>query len=423
MPPVPTFHVKRPHDSHLQQDLPLSGPSTIIHAGLSRPRPATHGAVADLSDDLRERLARREAAGLLRELRELDGVGPVVVHAGNALLNFSSNDYLGLAAAPELREALQRAVSVGSPASRLITGHLRAHAEIERALAVHVGQSSALLFTAGYAANVGAVPALVGPGDLVLSDALNHASLIDGCRLSRAEVRTYAHGDLDAACAELADRERFGRVLLVTDAVFSMDGDPAPLVGLSELARVHDAWLYVDEAHTLGVRGSKGAGLCQELGVRPDILVGTLGKAFGVAGAFVAGPAPLRDWLLNTARSFVFSTAYPAGLLPALETALRLVAEADAGRAQLRANAEALRAGLRAQGLTVLGEHAIVPVMVGDNDQALALGAALRQRGVLGLPIRPPTVPPGTARIRLTPMATHTAEQVQQVVRAFAESL
>ncbi|MBX3246021.1 MAG: 8-amino-7-oxononanoate synthase [Myxococcales bacterium] len=377
----------------------------------------------DLSDDLRERLTRRHAAGLLRQLRELEDVGPVVVHAGQRLLNFSSNDYLGLAGSPALREALAQAGAVGAPASRLITGHLRAHAEIERALAAYVEKPAALLFTAGYAANVGAIPALVGPGDLILSDALNHASLIDGCRLSRAEVRTYVHGDVESLRAGLDDRERFERVLIVTDAVFSMDGDPAPLVALSALARAHDAWLYVDEAHSLGVRGGQGAGLCQELGVQPDVLVGTLGKAFGVAGAFVAGPVPLRDWLLNTARSFVFSTAYPAALLPALTRSLELVVGADAARAQLRANADHLRAGLRALGLPVLGDHAIVPVLVGENERALSLGAALRERGVLGLPIRPPTVPPGTARIRLTPMATHTVEQVDQVVRAVAESL
>ncbi|MCB9633605.1 MAG: 8-amino-7-oxononanoate synthase [Sandaracinus sp.] len=371
-----------------------------------------------LDDHLRSRLLDRRSAGLLRVLRPLEGVGPTVRHEGRELLNFSSNDYLGLAAEPALLDALREAEAAGAPASRLIVGHLKAHEEVEAALAALVARPASLLFSSGYAANVGTVPALVGPGDWILSDELNHASLIDGCRLSRAAVRVFPHADLEALERLLRDRPATGRVLVVTDAVFSMDGDQAPLQALAQLCQTHDAWLYVDEAHTVGVYGPAGAGLCAALGVEPDVLVGTLGKAFGVAGAFVAGSTALREWLLNVARSFVYSTAYPAALLPVLQAAIRHVRAADDRRAQLHAHAARLRSGLRELGFESPGDSPIVPWILGSNEAALATSAKLAEEGILGLAIRPPTVPVGTARLRLTPMATHTSRHLDQVLEA-----
>lgn len=345
----------------------------------------------------------------------------MVRQGGRELLNFSSNDYLGLAADPALREALTEAVATGAPASRLIVGHLEAHEEVERALASLVRQPAALLFSSGYAANVGVIPALVGPGDLIVSDALNHASLIDGCRLSRATVHVFDHADPESAERLLQEhRGSHRRALLVTDAVFSMDADVAPLAALRAVADRHDAWLYVDEAHTVGVRGPAGAGLCAELEVAPDVLMGTLGKAFGAAGAFAAGSPELCRWLSNVARSFVYSTAYPAALLPVLLRATQKVRDAGDARARLEHHATRLREGLAALGLEVLGTTAIVPVMLGSNERAMATARALEGEGVLGLAIRPPTVAPGTARLRLTPMATHRDEHVDAVLAAFA---
>jgi 8-amino-7-oxononanoate synthase len=372
-----------------------------------------------LRDDLAVRLRERESRGLLRRLRALADVGPVVRDGARSFLNFSSNDYLGFASDPALRSRLDEVSVIGASASRLIVGHLEEHDRTEEALAAFVGLPSALLFSSGYAANVGAIPALVGPGDLVLSDAWNHASLIDGCRLSRARIEVYPHANAEALEGLLrAHRGSARHALVVTDAIFSMDGDHAPLRELAEVARRHDAWLYVDEAHSVGVCGPSGAGLCADLGVEPDVLLGTLGKAFGVAGAFVAGAPELREWLVNVARSFVFSTGFPVALLPVIRAAVEAVSAADERRAQLTSHALRLRAALRELDFEVPGEAAIVPVVLGSNERALAVAAVLRDRGILGLAIRPPTVPPGTARLRLTPMATHTPAQVEAVIEA-----
>jgi 8-amino-7-oxononanoate synthase len=377
------------------------------------------GPGVSLSDHLATRLRERERLGLLRRLRALADVGPVVREGTRSYLNFSSNDYLGFASDPALRTGRSDAIALGASASRLIVGHLEEHDRTEAALAAFVHRPSALLFSSGYAANVGAIPALVGPGDLVLSDAWNHASLIDGCRLSRARVEVYPHADAQALDELLrAHRGHVRHALVVTDAIFSMDGDHAPLRELAEVARRHEAWLYVDEAHSVGICGPSGAGLCAALGVEPDVLLGTLGKAFGVAGAFVAGAPELRDWLVNVARSFVFSTGYPVALLPVIRAAVEAVTTADARRAELARHAGRLREALRELGFEVPGEAAIVPVVLGSNERALSVAAGLRDRGILGLAIRPPTVPPGTARLRLTPMATHTAPQVEGVIDA-----
>jgi 8-amino-7-oxononanoate synthase len=297
-----------------------------------------------------------------------------------------------------------------------------AHREAELAFADFLGASDAALFSSGYAANVGALQALVGPGDAVFSDALNHASLIDGCRLSRASIHVYAHRDPEHLESLLREhRSRARRALIITDSLFSMDGVTAPLRDVATLARSFDAGLLVDEAHALGVFGPNGRGLSAAVGIEPDVVVGTLGKSFGVAGAFVAASQEVVELIRNRARSFVYSTAPPPMVARAAIAALRLVREADDARATLLRNAEDLRTGLRTLGFDVPNENSqILPVLIGDNERTMQLSAKLLDRGVFVQGIRPPTVPAGTARLRLTPMATHRPEHIEQAIDAFA---
>ncbi len=343
---------------------------------------------------------------------------------GRELLCFSSNNYLGLANHPRLvaaaHESLERD-GLGAGASRLITGTMEAHLEAEAALAAFVRAEAALLFSTGYAANVGALQALAGPSTVVLSDALNHASLIDGARLARAQVRVYRHLDLDHLEALLREsRAGADRAIIVTDALFSMDGDLAPLRDLRALADTHDAWLFVDEAHALGVLGPEGRGLSAREGIVPDVLVGTLGKSFGAAGAFVAGSARLRDLLLHRARSYVFSTAPLPLVARAAKAAAQLVLEADELRARVLTHAGRLRTELRARGFEVPeSEGPIVPVIVGDPAATMNLSAFLYEAGFLAQGIRPPTVPVGTSRIRLVPIATHADAEIDALIAAF----
>jgi 8-amino-7-oxononanoate synthase len=379
-----------------------------------------------LIEHCRRQLDDLAAADLVRRPRTIAGPqGPRLQVDGRPLLCFSSNNYLGFADHPALLDAARRSLEVdglGAGASRLITGTMDAHQEAEVALASFVRAEAALLFSTGYAANVGALQALAGPDTLVFSDALNHASLIDGARLSRARVHVYRHADVDHLEALLREHRAAGaRAIVVTDALFSMDGDLAPVRDLRAVADRHDAALFVDEAHALGVLGPSGRGLCAREGVRPDVLVGTLGKSFGGAGAFVAGDRPLRELLLHRARSFVFSTA-PLPLLARVATAAaRLVLEADDRRAALAAHTRTLRTRLPALGFDVPpGDSPIVPVLLGEPRRALEASAALYEAGFLAQAIRPPTVPPGTSRIRLVPMATHTPEDVDALVDAFA---
>jgi 8-amino-7-oxononanoate synthase len=375
---------------------------------------------------IQEALHELEVAGLLRTPLRISGPqGPEVRIDGRPVLCFCSNNYLGLASHPSIAAAAEASaleVGVGAAASRLITGTMDAHREAERALADFVGAPEAALFSTGYAANLGTIQALVGPGDVVFSDALNHASLIDGCRLSRAETHVYPHrspGDLESLLREHRGKAR--RALVVTDSLFSMDGVTAPLVELARLADAFDAGLLVDEAHALGVLGPSGRGLAAATGVEPDVLVGTLGKSFGVAGAFVAATASTVALIRNKARSFVYSTAAPPMLARAAIAALGLVRDADDARRTLRDHAATLRAGLRELGFEVPeGESQILPVLIGDNDRTMRLSAELLDRGVFVQGIRPPTVARGTARLRLTPMATHRPEQIAKAISAFA---
>jgi 8-amino-7-oxononanoate synthase len=367
-----------------------------------------------------------EHAGLLRRPHTVEGPqGPEVVVDGRPLLSFCSNDYLGLAADGRLGNAAIdaiRRVGVGAAASRLVCGQMTAHRQAEDRLRAFMRAEACLLFATGYAANTGALPALADQSDAIFSDALNHASLIDGCRLSRAPVHVYRHRDLDHLRSLLAaHRPHARRALIVTDALFSMDGDRAPLEHLRRLADAHDAALMVDEAHSLGVFGPGGRGLCAEAGVVPDLLVGTLGKAFGVAGAFITAERPIIQLLENRARSYVFSTAPSPASAAAVTRAVDLVEHADDRRARLLQHARRLRQTLRDQGWNVPeGDAPIVPVLVGAAAATMELSSALFDRGIFVQGIRPPTVPAGSSRLRIVPTATHTDAHVNQLLEAMA---
>ena len=372
-------------------------------------------------------LARLRAAGLERSLRAVDGAQDTTITVGGRrVLSLCSNNYLGLANHPQLIEAAvaaARTAGVGSGASRLISGSMRDLHRLEEHLAAFKRTEACLLFTSGYHANLGVITALVGPGDAVFSDALNHASLIDGCRLSRAAVHVYPHSDV-AALAERLRAVPAKRRLIVTDSIFSMDGDAAPLAAICELAAQHDAMVMVDEAHATGVVGARGAGLVDALGLHAQVTVqmGTLGKALGTFGAYVAGSRALIDLLVNTARTAIFTTALPPPVAAAADAALTIVEREPERRAALRRNAAHLRAGLLSLGFDVPGdaESHILPIMIGGATATMALSTALLERGVFAHGIRPPTVPEGTARLRATVMATHTEADIDAALAACA---
>ncbi len=341
--------------------------------------------------------------------------------------DFASNDYLGLADDPRIAQAAAAALTargVGAGAARLITGDDPAHGALERALAELKGTERALLFSSGYAANVGALSALAGADDVIYSDALNHASLIDGCRLSRATVRVVPHNDVGALDQALSDDAgRFRRRWVVVEGVYSMDGDLAPLDAIVATARAHGAFTLLDDAHATGVVGPQGRGTAAHHGVAVDVTVGTLGKAFGTSGAFVAGSAALCDVLLNRARSFVFTTASPPVLAVAAMRALDVARAEPWRRARVQANARRLRAGLATLGEAPPGadDGHIVPVLVGDAARVVAIGAALLDRGFAVGAIRPPTVAEGSARLRLSVSAAHDDGQIDALLGALAD--
>jgi 8-amino-7-oxononanoate synthase len=383
--------------------------------------------VRDLSNILEaelEELALRHRRRACPELAGPSRQRPLL--AGTAFLSFCSNDYLGLASHPEVLAAATETAAregFGAGAARLVAGDLPSHRALEAELAAHVGSPAALLFPSGYQANLGVVTALAGPSDLIVSDAANHASLIDGCRLSRATVEVFAHGDPGAAAKALGRPGQFRRRLLITESLFSMDGDAAPLTDLAAIAADHDAVFIVDEAHALGVCGPQGRGLCAEAGVSPDVLVGTLGKAFGAAGGFAAGAAVLRDYLLNRARSFVFATGTPPAVAGAARAALRLSVGpgGDARRERLHSHRRRVVAALGAKVSDRPG--AILPVVLGSDERALAASTALRERGLFVPAIRPPTVPEGTARLRVTFSSEHSPTEIDELATALAEVL
>jgi 8-amino-7-oxononanoate synthase len=375
-----------------------------------------------------ERLEELRESGLHRRLRLVESPqGPRVLLDGKEVLLLCSNDYLGLADRAEVRDAAAQAAlrwGAGAGASRLISGNMEPHSRLEEALAAFKGYEAALLFGSGYLANLGAISALAGRGAVVFSDELNHASIVDGCRLARAETRVYRHGDAEHLAWGL--REAAGRAaLIVTDGVFSMDGDVAPLDKLVRLAREHGCRLMVDEAHATGALGPGGRGSVAAAGLSDevDLIVGTLGKALGSYGAYVCASAELREYLLNTARSFVFSTALPPPSLAAATAALRLLEEEPGMVERLNANAVALREGLRAEGLTPGGEQSqIVPLEVGEARATMALCEQLLARGVFAQGIRPPTVPAGSSRLRFSVMATHEEAELREAARLAGET-
>lgn len=371
---------------------------------------------------------------LRRSRRSVEGyadpastVQPIV--DGRVRLNFCGNDYLGLARDPRLAQALATAAGqwgVGSGASHLVTGHSRAHHELEQRLADFTGREAALLFSTGYMANVGVVSALAGRGELVLQDRLNHASLLDGALLSGARLLRYRHGAVDEAERRLQGDEARGR-LLATDGVFSMDGDLAPVTALAQLAQRRNAWLLVDDAHGLGVLGARGGGVLALAGLgaaQVPLLVGTLGKAFGCSGAFVAGDRDLIDCVLQRARSYVYTTALPPALAATAVVALDL-AETEGWRRQRVAElVTRFRDGARRAGLPLADSATpIQPVQVGDPARALAASQWLWEAGFWVTAIRAPTVPRGTERLRVTLSAAHDEAQVDALVAALAQAL
>jgi 8-amino-7-oxononanoate synthase len=380
--------------------------------------------IADRLEELRER-------GLYRRLRLVSGPqGPRVLLDGRPVLLLCSNNYLGLADHPRVRQAAADAAmrwGAGAGASRLISGNMKPHRRLEERLAEFKGYEAALLFGAGYLANTGAIAALARRGEVVFSDELNHASIIDGCRLSRAETFVYAHGDTEHLAWGLREAQGRGS-LIVTDGVFSMDGDVAPLEELLRLARRHDCRLMVDEAHATGALGPGGRGSVADAGLtgEVDLVVGTLGKALGSYGAYVCTSREIVDYLINAARPFVFSTAPPPPVVAAAMAALELLDSHPHRVERLQANAAALRAALAGEGLAVgASETQIVPVVIGDADRAMELCERALERGVFAQGIRPPTVPEGSSRLRFTVMATHreaellaAAKQVGAAARA-----
>jgi 8-amino-7-oxononanoate synthase len=378
--------------------------------------------------EVSERLRELNASGLHRRLRLIEGAqGPRVLLDGKPVLLLCSNNYLGLADHQRVREAAAEAAlgwGAGAGASRLISGNMAPHRLLEERLAAFKGYEAALLFGSGYLANIGAISALAGRGKVVFSDELNHASIVDGCRLARAETFVYHHGDLEQLAWGL--REARGRgSLIVTDGVFSMDGDIAPLEELIRLAHDYRCRLMVDEAHATGAVGPGGRGSVAAAGLSGeiDLVVGTLGKALGSYGAYVCASAELGEYLLNTARSFIFSTALPPPVLGAALAALDVL-EAEPERVErLTSNAAALREGLTAEGLAGGGgKSQIVPLEVGDARQAMQLCERLLERGVFAQGIRPPTVPEGTSRLRFSVMATHEEAELREAARQAGEA-
>ena len=378
--------------------------------------------------DLAADLAALDARDLTRHRRLLETPQSArAVVDGRDVIAFCSNDYLGLAADPRLVaaacEGAQR-FGVGAGASHLILGHASAHHRLETALARFTGLPRALLFSTGYMANIGIVTALAGRSDAVFADRLNHASLNDAALLSRAEFKRYAHADM-AALEKMLAASTARRKLVVTDAVFSMDGDVAPVAQLLQLCERFDAWLVLDDAHGFGVLGAAGGGVLQHFGIASPriIYMATLGKAAGVAGAFVAGEAELIEWLVQRARTYIYTTASPPLLAHALITSLEIIAAESWRRECLARLIAQLKAGVSGLRWRLMpSDTAIQPLVVGGNDEAMRVAAALAARGVLVPAIRPPTVPQGSARLRISLSAVHSEADVAQLVAALRQA-
>lgn len=374
-----------------------------------------------MSFNLSARLAVRRAEHLYRSRPLLQSPqAPEVIVDGQACLAFCSNDYLGLANHPEVIAAMQQGAArwgVGGGASHLVIGHSEPHHQLERALAKFTGRERALLMSTGYMANLAAVTALVGQGDTVLHDRLNHASLLDAGMLSGARFTRYLHNDL--ASLEQRLSKATGNRLIVTDGVFSMDGDLAPLPEICQLAQQHNAWVMVDDAHGFGPLGASGGGCVEQMGLtqkQVPVLVGTLGKAFGSSGAFIAGSEELIETLIQFARPYIYTTSQPPAVACASLKSLELIQTEGWRREHLNQLIAQFRATLIAANIPLMNSHTpIQPVVVGDSAQAMQLSAKLREQGIIVGAIRPPTVPAGSARLRITLTAAHTTEQVQRL--------
>jgi glycine C-acetyltransferase/8-amino-7-oxononanoate synthase len=380
-------------------------------------------------NEIEERLEEIKAQGLYRKLRVISGPqGPRVLLDGKPVLLLCSNNYLGLADHPRVREAAAEAAmryGAGAGASRLVSGNMRIHRRLEERLAEFKGSEACLLFGSGFLANAGIVQALAGPGDVVFSDSLNHASIVDGCRLARAETFVYEHGDIDHLAWGLQQAAGRGS-LIVTDGVFSMDGDIAPLEEIVELAQRHDARVMVDDAHGMGALGPDGRGSVADAGLEHevDIVVGTLGKALGSYGAYVCCDAAMSKYLINTARTLIFSTALPPPTVAAAMAALELLREQPRRVEKLQRNARDLREALNEYGLpTADGETQIVPIVIGDPEEAVAASERALSQGVFAQAIRPPTVPAGSSRLRLAVMASHTRTELREAARILATAV
>jgi 8-amino-7-oxononanoate synthase len=371
-------------------------------------------------DELSQELAALEDKSQRRRLRVVEEVlpGGQVRVAGQVLLNLSSNDYLGLSQDPRIINAARAAAAqwgAGAGASRLVVGHLALHQAVEAKLADFKGTEAAVIYPTGYMANVGTISALVGPGDVIFSDRLNHASIYDGIKLSGAALQRFPHRDLNRLEELLRESGSARRRLIVTDSLFSVDGDLAPLQELVALKERYGTWLMIDEAHATGVLGPKGAGLAEALGLTQgvDIHMGTFSKALGSQGGYVAGDRQLVDYLHNRARSFIYSTALAPPVLGAIAQALEIVVQEPARRLFLSGESQAFRQALLAPGLDILGSSSqIIPVLVGENHRTLTFAARLQEQGLMAVALRPPTVPPGKARVRFSLSAAHGREEL-----------
>lgn len=382
-----------------------------------------------MDDALNPALAERQAQGLYRSRHIVSGPqAPVVSVDGRELLSFCSNDYLGLANHPQLVSAFKHGADnygVGTGASHLINGHTQAHHALEEELADFVGRPRALLFSTGYMANLGVVTALAGRGDFILGDRLNHASLIDAGLLSAARMQRYLHGNpgsLEKHLEKFSRKNNLKRKLIVTDGIFSMDGDLAPLPQLAAVAQTHNAWLMVDDAHGIGVLGEQGRGTLNHYHLETaqvPILMGTLGKAFGTFGAFVAGSEALIETLIQQARSYIYTTAMPAAVAEATRVSLRLLQTENWRRQKLQALIQRFRQGAEQVGLNLIDSHTpIQALLIGDTHKTFELSQALLTRGIFVSAIRPPTVAEGSARLRITFSANHSEEQVDHLLAA-----
>ncbi|MFO0915558.1 MAG: 8-amino-7-oxononanoate synthase [Pirellulales bacterium] len=383
----------------------------------------------DPLDWISAELDQLEKLSLRRPLRQRSSSQSAeIIVDGRRVRNFAANDYLGLCADPRLAQSAAQAAQAfgwGSGASPLVTGRSSLHAECERKLARFKGTEAALLFPSGFAANSGTIPALVGHADVIFSDRANHASIIDGCRLSGAQIVIYDHSDLKELDRKLREAPQGSRRLIVTDSLFSMDGDLAPLADLAELAQRYRAMLMVDEAHATGVLGHRGRGACELLNIESavHIRLGTLSKALGTMGGFVAGSQPLIDWLANRARSYVFSTAAPAPVAAAAKTALEIVEAEPWRRQELLRRAARLREALADQGWNVAAAAAqIIPVRVGTPDRAVDMSARLQQAGCWVPAIRPPSVPDGGSLLRISLSYLQDDQAVDQLIDALAQT-